>query len=205
MKWACFCSCTSVKALPRCGKAWWLLFGVTSEAENFERKRVLFPKNRFFEKTRSQSGIKVLQGKCTYNYTSPSQVAGSRLNISDRGHIWTPWIVPVFQARVLWKWFLELWVIAKPVTTPSRFPYTESFNVIMTWKWWERFGKRFQTTPSKFKIFKPNEKILSFNQAKDQDQKPRSNYGPSDCGPSQQTESLVEGKLTMLQGTNLRW
>ena len=77
------------------------------------------------------------------------------------------------------------------------------FDMKMMGKVWEEISNnplKIQSLQNKPKIFNK-----SLNQAKDLDQTPRSNYGPSDCGPSQQTESLVEGKLIMLQGTNLPW
>ena len=57
-----------------------------------------------------------------------SSGAVSGLYMSDLPDIATPKTVPVFQAFVVWNMLRPLYVIASPLRTPSRFPYTVASN-----------------------------------------------------------------------------
>ena len=69
-------------------------------------------------------------------------------------------------------------------------------------KMMRKFREEISNNPLKIQSLQTKQKIPFHT--KELDQKPRSCYEPSDCDPSQQTESLVKGRLIMLYGANLR-
>ncbi len=136
---ACFCSCTSVNARPRCGKLR-VRFGLASEKEG----RLVFPRPEALKEMGRELFLTIdlelyilhlTIFKSILNKTWPMKNPSYHIgfpHLRSWAHLHTMDCTrfPSFCAMEVI--VLELLVIAKPVKTPSRFPYTETSGLTST-------------------------------------------------------------------------